>query len=32
MGVNVLDVPGITVVLPGTVYFRSKGIFGVRAC
>lgn len=30
MGVNVLDVPGMTVVFPGTVYFKSKGILAVR--
>lgn len=30
MGVKVLDVPGMTVVLPGTEYFRSKGMLGVR--
>lgn len=32
MGVKVLDVPGMTVVFPGTVYFKSKGIVGVRVC
>lgn len=32
MGVKVLEVPGITVVLPGTVYFKSNGILGVRVC
>lgn len=32
MGVKVLEVPGITVGFPGTVYFKSKGIFGVRVC
>lgn len=32
IGVKVLDVPGMTVVFPGTVYFRSKGIVGVRVC
>lgn len=32
MGVRVLEVPGIMVVFPGTVYFKSKGILGVLAC
>ena len=32
IGVNVLDVPGIIVGFPGTVYFKSKGMVGVLVC